>query len=154
MSSFFSGFGSGSSSSGIIILNGDTGSATGTIVTLAGGTGIVTSASGSTVTISATGTSTLNYTSVTTSPYVVSATDDDFLGVTTSSINITIQLPNAPTTGRSYTIKDATGDAVAHNITVTTVGGSVLIDGATSYIMNSEYEAASFLFNGTSYLIY
>ncbi len=153
MSSFFSGFGSGSSGSGIQILNGDTGSATGTTVTLAGGTGIVTSASGSTVTISATGTSTLAYTSVTTTPYAV-LSSDDFLGVTTSSIAITVRLPNAPVTGRTYAIKDATGNAVAHNITVTTVGGSVLIDGASTYIMNSAYQSNQFLFNGTKYLIY
>jgi hypothetical protein len=153
MSSFFSGFGSGSSGSGIQILAGDTGTATGTTVTIAGGTGITTSASGSTVTISATGVSTFNYTSVTTTPYVVLSTDD-FLGVTTSSLAITIELPNAPATGRTYIVKDATGNAVIHNITITTVGGSVLIDGATSFIMNSAYESASFLFNGTSYLIY
>ena len=151
MSSFFSGFGSGGS--GIQILDGDTGSATGTTVTIAGGTGISTSASGSTVTISATGVSTFNYTSVTTSPYVVISTDD-FLGVTTSSIAITVELPNAPATGRVYTVKDTTGNAVAHNITVTTVGGSVLIDGSTSYIINSAYASAQFLFNGTKYLIF
>ena len=153
MSSFFSGFGSGSGGSGIQVLDGDTGSATGTVVTIAGGSGISTSASGSTVTISATGVTTFNYTSVTTTPYVVQSTDD-FLGVTTSSIAITIELPNAPATGRVYTVKDATGNAVSHNITVTTVGGSVLIDGATSFIMNSAYEATSFLFNGSAYLIF
>ena len=153
MSSFFSGFGSGSLGSGIQILDGDTGSATGATVTIAGGSGIVTSASGSTVTISATGVTTFNYTAVTTTPYIVQSTDD-FLGVTTSSIAITVELPNAPATGRVFTIKDTTGNAVTHNITVTTVGGSVLIDNATTFIMNSAYEASSFLFNGTKYLIF
>jgi hypothetical protein len=153
MSSFFSGFGSGSGGSGIQILTGDTGSATGTTVYIAGGTGISTSASGSTVTISATGVTTFNYTSVTTTPYVVLSTDD-FLGVTTSSLAITIQLPNAPATGRVFTVKDNTGASYLHNITVTTVGGTVNIDSATTYVMNSSFEAAQFLFNGTEYLIF
>ncbi len=153
MSSFFSGFGSGSGGSGIQILTADTGSATGSTVLIAGGSGITTSASGSTVTISATGTSTFAYTSVTTSPYVV-LTSDDFLGVTTSSIAITIELPNSPATGRVFSVKDATGNAVSHNITVTTVGGAVNIDGATTYIMNSAFEASQFIFNGAEYLIF
>jgi hypothetical protein len=93
-----------------------------------------------------------NYTAVSTSPYVVQPTDV-VLGVTTSSIAITIQLPNAPTAGRAYVVKDASGNANTHNITVTTVGGAVNIDGATSVTMNSSYESLQFLFNGTVYLI-
>jgi hypothetical protein len=99
------------------------------------------------------GTLTLNYTSVTTTPYVVQSTDE-FLGVTTTTLAITIELPNAPTTGRVYIVKDATGFAAAHNITVTTVGGAVLIDAATTYIMNTGFEATQFLFNGTKYLAF
>ncbi len=96
---------------------------------------------------------TLNYTQVSTSPYVVQSTDE-FLGVVTSSIAITIKLPNAPATGRTYVVKDISGDALLHNITVTTVGGVVLIDDATFSIMNTDYESLQFLFNGTKYLIY
>lgn len=99
------------------------------------------------------GTITLHYTSVTTSPYVVLDTDE-FLGVTTSSIAITVELPNAPTVGRVYIIKDISGSAVAHNITVTTVGGVVLIDAATTYVMNAAFEAVQVLFNGTKYLVF
>ncbi len=96
---------------------------------------------------------TYKYTAVSTSPYVVLSTDA-FLGVDTSTIAITIQLPNAPVTGRVYIVKDATGNAVTHNMTITTVGGTVLIDGAATYIMNSAYQGAQFLFNGTKYLIF
>jgi hypothetical protein len=99
------------------------------------------------------GTLTLNYTPVTTTPYVVQ-TLDTFLGVTTSSIAITVELPNAPATGRVYIIKDTTGEAAANNITVTTVGGMVLIDGATTEVMNTTFESLQFLFNGTKYLIF
>lgn len=121
--------------------------------TITAGTGISVTNGANSITISATGTTTLNYTSVTTSPYIVTATDD-FLGVTTSSIAITIQLPNAPATGRVFVIKDAIGNAATNNITVTTVGGVVTIDGSTSVVMNTAFESISVLFNGTSYLIF
>lgn len=96
---------------------------------------------------------TLNYTPVTTTPYVVQPLDT-FLGVTTSSIAITVELPNTVTTGRVYIIKDVSGAAAANNITVTTVGGTVLIDGATTEVMNTTFESLQFLFNGTKYLIF
>jgi len=94
---------------------------------------------------------TYNYTQVTTTPYVVLSTDE-FLGVTTTSLAITILLPNAPATGRVYIIKDATGFAAARNITVTTVGGTVLIDASATFIMNTGFQATQFLFNGIKYL--
>lgn len=97
--------------------------------------------------------SALSYTAVNTSPYVV-LVGDQFLGVDCSGGAITIQLPNAPTTGRYITIKDSTGSASTNNITVTTVGGVVTIDGATSYVMSADYESVSVLFNSTSYEIY
>lgn len=102
---------------------------------------------------SAPGTLTLNYTLVTTSPYVVQPTDT-FMGVDTSTIAITIELPNAPATGRVYIIKDIIGTGYLHNITVTTVGGAVDIDSAPTYIMNSSFESVQLLFNGTEYLIF
>lgn len=97
-------------------------------------------------------TPTLAYTLVNTSPYVVQNTDD-VLGVDTSVIPITIQLPDAPAIGRSWVVKDLEGTAVADNITVTTVSGVVLIDGFTTFVMNSNFESATLFFNGTSYMI-
>ncbi len=97
--------------------------------------------------------SALTYTPVNTSPYTVLA-GDQFIGVDCSGGAITIRLPNAPTTGRYITIKDSTGSASANTITVTTVGGVVTIDGATSYLMTADYESVSVLFNGSSYEIY
>lgn len=95
----------------------------------------------------------LEYTSVTTTPYVVGASDQ-FLGVTTTSIPITVELPNSTTVGLSVTIKDINGNAPTNPITVTTVGGIVNIDNATTFVMNTAYESANFLWNGTSWLIY
>lgn len=103
--------------------------------------------------LEATGTSVFNYTLVNTSPYTVLSTDD-YLGVDSSGGAITVKLPNGPATGRVFYVKDSTGSAAAHNITITTVGGAVNIDGATSFVMNTNYESASVIFNGTSYEIF
>lgn len=94
----------------------------------------------------------LTYTAVNSTPYVVLSTDQ-FLGVNTGTAK-TVQLPNAPSTGRVFVIKDATGTANANNITVTTVGGVVNIDGATTYAINQNYASIQVLFNGTSYLVF
>lgn len=94
----------------------------------------------------------LNYTAVSTSPYVVQ-TNDEVLGVDTSSISITIRLPDSVTTGRVYHVKDVTGSAPLRNITITTVSGVVLIDSATSFIINSSFESVQVLFNGTKYIV-
>ena len=124
----------------------------GTINIVGSGT-ITTSASGSTVTISATGTIVLTYTNVNTSPYTVVSTDE-YLSVDCSGGAITLKFPNAPTTGRVYIVKDRTGNAQTNNITITTVGGAVDIDGATSYTMNTQHASIQLLFNGTSYEIF
>lgn len=87
------------------------------------------------------------------SPYTVLDPDyyltcDVTLGV------LTIDLPDAPSTGRTYIVKDAAGNAATNNITVTTTGGVVTIDGSTTFVMNTDYQAAQFIFNGTSYEVY
>jgi hypothetical protein len=99
------------------------------------------------------GTITLNYTLVDTTPYVVLNTDG-FLGVDSSALAITIELPNAPAEGRVFIIKDITGDAVSNNITITTVGGVIDIDDAPTFVMNSAFESVQVLFNGTQYLVF
>lgn len=87
------------------------------------------------------------------SPYVVLSTDFYMTCNVTSGV-LTIQLPNAPTTGRIFVVKDANGNCATNNITVTTVGGVVTIDGSTSFVMNTNYESANFLFNGASYEVW
>jgi hypothetical protein len=109
-----------------------------------------------TITISAiTGAQVVAYTQVTNamSPYAVVATDY-YLGADVTAGTVTVQLPNAPATGRIFAVKDVIGNAAVNNITVTTVGGVVNIDGATTFVMNTNYQAASFIFNGTSYEVY
>ena len=85
------------------------------------------------------------------SPYTV-LSSDNFIQVDPSGGTVSILLPNAPVTGRIYTVKDSTGAAATHNITVTTVGGSVNFDGATSATISANYGKLSYIFNGTAYL--
>jgi len=87
------------------------------------------------------------------STYVVLSTDY-FLSCDTSGGVLQINLPNAPATGRPFVIKDKTGSAAASNITVTTVGGTVTIDGATTFVMNANYQSINLTFNGTVYEVY
>ncbi len=107
------------------------------------------------LTFSATGIGFTNVTAVNhaASPYTATATDS-YLSCDVTAGVITIRLPNAPVTGRSFTIKDKVGLAAASNITVTTVGGVVNIDGSTSFVMNTAYEAVSVIFNGVSYEVF
>jgi hypothetical protein len=106
-----------------------------------------------TLTISSTGIMTVAYTEVTTTPYTVMATDE-FLGVDTLSSSISIKLPNLPAVGRVYMIKDIFGNAATNNIIITTVGGITLIDGISSYTMNTNFSAVQLIFNGTFYSVF
>lgn len=95
-----------------------------------------------------------SYEDIDTTPYPVTATDY-YLSVKSSVGAITIQLPNAASlVGQTYVIKDRTGNAAANNITVTTVGGVINIDGATSQTISTNYGSMQVLWNGTSYEIY
>jgi hypothetical protein len=87
------------------------------------------------------------------SPYTILDTDY-YLTCDVSSGVLTVDLPDAPPTGTVYIVKDSGGDAMTNNITVTTTGGVVNIDGATTYVMNTDYQSNSFLFNGTSWEIF
>lgn len=121
--------------------------------TITPGNNIVITNAANSITISTTGAVDLNYTAVSTTPYVVLGTDD-YLGVDVGAMAITVELPNAPAVGRSFVIKDTDGNAANFNITVTTVGGAVGIDGATSQVMATDYQSMQVIFNGISYEIY
>lgn len=120
---------------------------------LTAGTGITITPGANTITIASTGSLNLAYTNVNTPSYTVLSTDD-YLSVDCSGGAKTVRLPDAATSGRTFVIKDRTGSAATNNITVTTVGGAVNIDGATSFVMNTAYQSISIMGNGTSYEIY
>ena len=84
-------------------------------------------------------------------PYAVLSTDYVVL-VDTTGAN-TVQLPDAPTTDQVFVIKDTSGMAATNNITLTTVGGVVTIDGATSVTMSLDWESLTVIFDGTNYRI-
>ncbi len=145
-----------SSLGAILTLTGNSGGAvppTAGNINVLGSGGINVAGNPGTSTLTITTTNVQTYTLVNTTPYVVLPTDQ-FLGVDTTALAITIQLPNAPTTGRIYAIKDIIGNAPANNVTVTTVGGIVLIDGATTFVMNTSYESIQVLFTGTAYVVF
>lgn len=125
------------------------------LATLTAGSGITITNGAGSISISTAGSDILNYTEVTfaMSPYLV-LTTDEYLGVNTSAGGVTILLPNAPTTGRVFYIKDRNGTAVTNNILITTVGGVVLIDAAATYLVNTAYESLNLIFNGTNYEVF
>lgn len=124
-------------------------------LTIVGTGGITTSGTGSTVTLNGSGEQVITITALdnTDSPYTV-LTTDYYMSCDVSGGVLTIRMPNAPTTGKVFIVKDSGGDAATSNITVTTVGGVVTIDGSTSYVMNVDYQSAQFVFNGTSYEVF
>jgi len=116
--------------------------------------GIKTSASGSTVTFTLTNAAPSYVNVVGPTTYVVLPTDD-YISCDTSGGLITIQLPNSPAVLYDrFVVKDRTGQANVNNITITTVGGLVLIGGLTSDVFDEEFESDEFLWNGTSYEIF
>ena len=120
-----------------------------------GSAGQVLTSSGSGLPTWANATTVLSITAVNNaaSPYTV-LSGDQYLKVDSTAGAVSILLPNAPTTGRIINIKDSTAMAQTNNITVTTVGGSVNIDGATSYVMNTNYESINVIFDGTAYEVF
>jgi hypothetical protein len=115
-----------------------------------GGTGISTTGSGNTITINNTFNMAYKAISVTDSPYTVLDTDD-FISVDASGGAVTVRLPNSTTVGREIVIKDRTGSAATNNITVTTVGGAVTIDGQITYVFTDPYESIDLMFGSSVY---
>lgn len=86
--------------------------------------------------------------SVANSPYTV-LTTDEFIGVNTTGGQVTVKLPNSPSVGTYFIIKDIAGGAAVNNILVTTVGGVDSIDGTSVVTMNTAYESLEFIYTGT-----
>jgi len=106
------------------------------------------------ITISAdTASQVVNYTAVSAGTYTVAATDY-YLSCDPSGGSVTLDFPNAPTSGRIWVVKDRTGWAATNHILVTTLGGTVTIDSLTTYTMSTDYQSIELIFNGTSYEVY
>lgn len=88
------------------------------------------------------------------SPYTATSTDY-YISCDPTAGAITVKLPNAPTNFRMFTIKDRTGQASINNISITTVGGVVTIDGATTYTLAGNHGSVNLIFNNTgTYEVY
>jgi hypothetical protein len=80
----------------------------------------------------------------------VSATTDYLIVVNkTTGAATTVNLPASPTTGLTYVIKDGKGDANTNNITLTPAAGN--IDGATTWVMTTNYASKTIVYNGTQW---
>ena len=87
--------------------------------------------------------------------YVV-LTTDCYIGVTSTAAPRTVTLPVGapPATNQIFIIKDESGAAATNNITVTTTGGARLIDGAATYVMNTNYGSIQVIYDGTNYFVF
>ncbi len=77
---------------------------------------------------------------------------DYYIGCTgTGSTDQAIELSTASETeGRVVVVKDESGNASGHNITVSTEGATT-IDGGATVVLNGDYDSARFVFNGTNW---
>lgn len=80
-------------------------------------------------------------------PYTALVTD--YVILVDSSSARTINLIASPVTGTTYRIKDNTGSAGSNNITIS--GNGKNIDGATPYIISSNYDSVDVVYNGTQW---
>lgn len=63
----------------------------------------------------------------------------------------TVTLHQSPTKDDFFVVKDKKGDADVNNITIN--GGALLIDGTASYVISTQYESITCLFDGDNYII-
>lgn len=80
-------------------------------------------------------------------PYTI-LVQDTFV-IASSSAPHTVTLPAAPTTGENHYVKDNTGTAATNNITVG--GGGNNIDNAANKVINTNFGAFQFVWNGTQW---
>ena len=140
-------------SNGQIIIG--SGSGAPVAATLTAGPGVSITNAANSITISATAAA-FAYTNVNhaASPYTV-LVGDQYISVDCSGGVVSLLFPNVPTALRTWVIKDRTGSASTSNISITTVGGSVTIDGQTTYKITSNYGAINLLANATpTYEVY
>src|SRR3954463_10949798 len=63
-----------------------------------------------------------------------------------------ITLPAVLVTGQSIIVKDGKGDAATNAVTVIADGATATtIDGAASFVLNANFGAATFTYNGTEW---
>jgi hypothetical protein len=81
----------------------------------------------------------------------VSATTDYFLCLDPTSNAIAVNLPATPATGLTYLVKDCTGKAATHSITVTPNSGN--IDGIATFVMSTNFQSAAVTYTGAQWSV-
>ena len=76
---------------------------------------------------------------------------DYFLCLDPTSNAITVNLPALPTTGLTFLVKDCTGQANAHNITITPASGN--IDNASTFVMSTKLQSVAVTYTGSQWSI-
>jgi hypothetical protein len=87
---------------------------------------------------------------VTAAGAITLATTDEYVVVNKATGAATVvNAVASPTTGAMVCVKDGKGDGNTNNITFTPAAGTV--DGAATFVMNQNYQANCFLYNGTQW---
>jgi hypothetical protein len=82
---------------------------------------------------------------------------DKVIGESSTAAAYTISLPNPLSgglvAGQIWTIKDESNGAGTNNITINVTGGTALIDGAATTVINTNSGSLDIYYNGTNYFI-
>lgn len=70
-----------------------------------------------------------------------------------ASSGIVVALPSGALVGQTHVVKDVSGVAATGNITTSGIGGE-LIDGVATFVLTNNYQAANFVWNGSSWSTY
>jgi hypothetical protein len=81
----------------------------------------------------------------------VSSSTDYFLCLDTTSNAIAVNLPASPNLGLTYLIKDCTGQAPVHNITITPAAG--LIDNSSNFVISLAHQSIGVTYTGAQWSI-
>lgn len=92
----------------------------------------------------------LSISSVSTTPYSISASSPEDVVLVSHGAAFVVNLPTSPLGGTTVYIKDFSGNASSFNITV---NASQLIDGAASYIINTNFGTVRATFTGGTWAI-
>lgn len=88
-------------------------------------------------------------TNTTSSPYTILVTDH-IISIGVIVAPFAINLPASPSSGDVYVVKDAESNAATYNITV--FGNGNNIEAASTFVINTNYGKATFVYNGSKWL--
>lgn len=87
---------------------------------------------------------------VTATPYTITNDDEVILSNVTGASSIVLPSLSSGNTGRSYYVKDFSGNSKLNPITITAPGGKT-IDGAQFAILNTPYSRVLLTYDGTNW---